>query len=58
MCAFLYTETGVLPLAYRRLILALKYLQYTVYCHCLPHTSLIVHFVNVGFFMLLESLHG
>jgi hypothetical protein len=28
MCAFLYTETGVLPLAHRCLILALRYLQY------------------------------
>ena len=28
MCAFLYTETGVLPLTYRHLILAPKYLQY------------------------------
>jgi hypothetical protein len=28
MCAFLYTATGVLPLAHRCLILALKYLQY------------------------------
>ena len=49
MCAFLYTETGVLPLAYRWLILALKYLLYILslpqphLTHCAFHECELLH---------------
>ena len=50
MCAVLYTETGVLPLAYRRIILALKYLLYIL---SLPQS----HLTNCAF-RECELLHA